>query len=197
MNVPPAVSGSALYPRLLGTSWSGLPSAVRRCHLRDAATRVRGSGTFQIRHGNTFLAGFVARVLRMPPAATAVPVQLLITSDKSGERWLRTFGTCPLVTTQREHRNGLLAERTGIMEFWFRLEVVPGGLRYRQIGAALRLGRGSIALLSWLSPQVEAREEAVEGDPNQTQVHVQVTLPLVGLLLSYEGCIRAQVVPTS
>ncbi len=198
MNVPPAVSGSALYPRLLGASWSGLPAAVRRCHLRDAtAPPVRGSGTFQIRHGNTFLSGFIALVLRVPPAATAVPVQLLITPHRGGERWLRTFGNCPLVTTQREYRNRLLAERTGMIEFRFRLDVLPGGLCYRQIGAALRLGPWGIALPPWMSPQVEAREEANDADPNQTQVHVQVTLPLIGLLLSYEGCIRTQVLPSS
>jgi len=197
MNAHQAVRGSPLYPRLLGASWSGLPAAVRRCHLRDTATRVRGSGTFQIRHGNAFLAGFIVRMLRMPPAAKAVPVQLLITPDGDGEKWLRTFGNCRLVTTQREHRNGHLAERTGMIEFWFCLEVVSGGLRYRQTGAALRLGRWAVALLPWMSPQVEAQEKANDKDPNQTQVHVRVTLPLIGLLFSYEGCIRAQVVPTS
>ncbi len=197
MNARQAVRGSPLYPRLLGDSWAGLPAAVRRCHLRDTTTPVRGSGTFQIRHGNALLAGFVVRALRMPPAAKAVPAQLLITPDKGGERWLRTFGNCRLLTTQCAHRNGLLAERTGMIEFRFRLEVVAGGLRYRQTGAALRLGRWAVALLPWMSPQVEAQEKADDKDPNQTQVHVRVTLPLIGLLFSYEGRIRAQVVPTS
>lgn len=180
-----------LYPGLLGASWSQLPVVVRRSHLNG--TSVQGSGTFRIRHGNTLLAQFLARLLRMPPATEAVEVRLVITPDRFGERWFRTFGDCRLITTQREHTGGLLAERIGMMEFWFRLEVALGGLSYHQTGAALRLGPWCVPLPRWMSPQVEAREEAVAEDGDQTRVQVRVMLPFVGPLLSYEGCIQAEV----
>lgn len=95
------------------------------------------------------------------------------------------------MSTQQERADGLLAEQFGILEFQFRLAVIGGALSYQQASVGLRLGSSYISLPSWMSPQVAAREESV-GAPNRTHVLVNLTFPLVGFLLSYEGDIEIE-----
>jgi hypothetical protein len=80
----------------------------------------------------------------------------------------------------------LLVERLGIVEMLMRLEVVGGALSYQTVSAALRLGFLRVPLPSRLSPYVTALEKAV-GDTNQIHVSVDVTLPLLGRLIAYNG----------
>lgn len=183
---------SALYPRLIGASWHNLDEAVRRVHAE--AVVVRAAGSFRIQHGSNWLARFLLRLWRMPPATEAVDTRLVITPQGHGEQWRRAFGSKFFVTTQQELASSLLGEQVGILEFQFRLEVAGGALIYRQRGAALRLGSLYVPLPRWMSPQVVAREEP-SGSPNQTHVLVAVTAPLVGLLISYEGQIKREEVP--
>ena len=100
----------------------------------------------------------------------------------------RTFAGRPLVSFQRNQPEGVLAEHIGPLEIRFRLEVSAGALTYRPGGAALRLGPLRLPLPSWLAPRVSAREKAV-GDPNRTHVWVEVSVPLLGLLVAYEGTV--------
>jgi len=81
---------------------------------------------------------------------------------------------------------GLLVERLGIVEMLLRLKVVGGALSYQTGSAALRLGSLRIPLPYRLSPYVTAWEKAV-GDTNQIHVTVDVTLPLLGRLIAYDG----------
>ena len=79
-----------------------------------------------------------------------------------------------------------MAEQAGLTELRFRLEVRDGGLIYHPAGAALRLGWLRIPLPRWLAPTVTALESPAEA-PGQTVVSVRVSLPILGLLISYEG----------
>jgi len=81
---------------------------------------------------------------------------------------------------------GLLVERLGIVEMLLRLKVVGGALSYQTGGAALRLGSLRIPIPHRLSPYVMAWEKAV-GDTNRIHVTVDVTLPLLGRLMAYDG----------
>jgi hypothetical protein len=82
--------------------------------------------------------------------------------------------------------NGLLEERMGIVEMRFRLAVIGGALSYETVSAALRFGSLCLPLPHWLSPCVTAWEIAVD-DMNQIHVSVDVTLPLLGRLIAYDG----------
>jgi hypothetical protein len=127
----------------------------------------------------------------MPPAGEAVPTKLAIFPCGHGEKWLRTFGDRPLITTQWPGSNGMLVERFGNMELRFRLKVQDGCLVYEQAGVALRLGPFLIPLPGWLAPQVAAREEP--GDSlNRILVTVQILIPSVGLLISYTGSMASE-----
>jgi len=96
------------------------------------------------------------------------------------------FAGRPLVSMQSARGAGLLVERLGIVEMPLRLEVVRGALSYKTVSAALRLGFLRVPLPYWLSPYVTAWEKSVS-DTNQIHVSVDVTLPLLGRLIAYDG----------
>jgi hypothetical protein len=180
---------AGLYPRLLGSDWSRLDETVRRFHVES--TSVQASGSFQIRHGNSMMAKWLLWLLGMPSAGEAVPAELVVCAREGGEIWRRTFAGRRLTTTQFPFAGDLLAERLGAVELRFRLEVAAGALVYRQMTAALRIGPLTVPLPRWLRPQVDAREEPAQ-PPDQAHVIVQVLVPLVGLLIHYEGTIKRE-----
>ncbi|MGI8749522.1 MAG: DUF4166 domain-containing protein [Thermoleophilaceae bacterium] len=175
----------ALYPQLLGPSWHELAAPVRRTHLDGAS--LSAAGRFRVRHGAGRLGRLLAWLLRVPPATEAASIRLLVTPLGRGERWERSFDGAPLISTQRES-GGRLVERIGPLELCFRLEVRGGALLYRQAGAALSAGPLAVSLPRVLAPRVEAREEP-EGT-ERTRVSVAVTVPWIGLLVSYSGYIE-------
>ena len=179
MNAP-----SRLYQKLLGASWPDLDVAVRRLH--DSGETVRAVGVFRVRHGNNRLARALARLGRLPAAGEAVDVWLQITAREGAEEWRRTFAGRPLVSAQSDRGAGLLVERMGIVETGFRLEVGGGALKYQTVSVALRLGSLRVPLPYWLSPCFTAWEKAVD-DTNQIRVSVDVTVPLLGRLIAYDG----------
>ena len=68
-------------------------------------------------------------------------------------------------------------------KFAIRLHVENGGLVYHQVGAAL--WRGWVPLPAFLAPRVVGSE--MPDGPDAVRVNVRVTIPLVGLLIAYEG----------
>jgi len=179
MNAP-----SKLYQKIIGASWPNLDVAVRRLH--DSGETVRAVGVFRVRHGSNRLARALARLGRLPAAGEAVDVWLQVTAREGAEEWRRTFAGCPLVSSQSDRGVGLLVERMGIVETWFRLEAVGGALKYQTASVALRIGSLRVPLPYWLRPCFMAWENAVD-DTNQIHVTVDVTLPLLGRLIAYDG----------
>ena len=177
---------SALYARLLGPAWLDLHPAIRSLHLTAGAA----TGRFEVLHGRGVAARLARWVLRLPSSATALGVRLTIDRDADSERWTRAFGRRLLVTTQRGLPDGSLAERFGALEFRFRLWVVGDSLTYMQAGAAVALGRLRVPLPRWMSPGVAAREACVDG--RGPHVQVRISMPLIGLMTSYEGCIQRE-----
>jgi hypothetical protein len=177
-------ASSRLYQKLLGGSWPDLDLALRRLH--DSGETVRAVGVFRVRNGSGRLARALARLARLPAAGDAVDVRLQVTARKDGEEWRRTFAGRPLVSSQSNRCAGLLVERMGIVEMRFRLEAVGGALNYQMVSVALRLGSLRVPLPCRLSPCVTAWEKAVD-DTNQIHVSVDVTVPLLGRLLAYDG----------
>jgi hypothetical protein len=131
------------------------------------------------------MARALASLLGMPPAGDSIPVELEITNHGSGQRWVRTFGTSRLATTQYPAPNGLLAERFGLIELRFRLEVVGDSLVYSQKSAFFCVLHKRWPLPRWISPKVEAKETAL--DSRRTHVTVTVSAPYIGLITAYDG----------
>lgn len=177
---------SRLYPQLLETSWHNLDQAIQIFHGEEKSTRA--IGLFRVRHGNNSIARLLARLSQLPAAGESVAVQLLVSQQQGGEEWKRVFADQQLISFQSKRRDGLLAERIGALEIWFELKVIEGALVYHQRGAALCLwSLLCFSLPSWLSPRIFASETAtVDG---QVYVFVKASLPLLGLVIAYEGTI--------
>ena len=178
-----------LYPRLLGPAWFDLDPVIRRMHLPGRVV----ISAFEIRAADGLIARAVRSALRLPARADARDTRLVITRDARTERWARTFGRRSLVTIQRELADGSLAETIGPLELRFRLHVAGGALCYIQAGAALTVGRWRLPLPRWLAPRVEAREEREDGG-DRARVHVRISAPAIGFLMSYEGWLHAETV---
>ena len=183
----------SIYEQALGSSWNDLHEAVRLLH--GDGTVVYAAGTFRVRHGSNWIARLLAWLGGLPSAAEAVDLRLVITSTPGGEEWRRFFAGRPLVSLQWIQPDGLLVERMGAMELQFRLDAARGALLYHVQSVTLRLGPVRIPLLGLLAPRASASETPVaEG----VHVVVEVRLPLLGLLVSYEGTVRPScALPTS
>lgn len=171
-----------LYARLLGPRWHELAEIVRRLH--GAGEVVHAAGTFRVRHGGNRAARFLAWLARLPAASEAVDLRLIVTPVGAQEEWRRHFADQLLVSRQWRHADGLLAERIGLAELGLQVTVHDNALRYESKRVALPLGPLRIRLPGWLAPRVTACEKP-EG--NALHVSVEVRLPLLGILIAYEG----------
>ena len=95
------------------------------------------------------------------------------------------------MTVQYQRGTDLLAERLGCLEFCFRLRVIEQALDFWHTGTACVLGPICVPLPRWVSPRVVAREWAGLGEVS-LQVAVRVSLPFIGLLMAYEGCLKRE-----
>jgi uncharacterized protein DUF4166 len=189
--VPPGKT-EPLYESLVGPAWDALPASVRRAHL--GAEGLEAAGVLRVERGSGRAARVLARLCRLPEAGESVPVRLSVRREGPGERWVRSFGARRLVSSQHACADGLLAERFGPLELRFRLAPTARGLRYEQGGTALCAGPLHLPLPRWMAPRVTATEEAAPpGD--RTRLRVTVSLPVVGLLLAYEGELAVEAPP--
>lgn len=187
--MPEQSASPALYPRLVGDAWAALDASVQQWH--GTASEVHGTGLFTVRHGQGGLARFLAWLLRLPTPGEAIPTRLVILHHPWGETWSRTFAGRALMTVQYQRGADLLAERLGCLEFWFRLRVIEHALDFWHTGTTCVLGPMRVPLPRWVSPRVVAREWAGLEEVS-LQVAVRVSLPFIGLLMAYEGCLKRE-----
>ena len=95
-----------------------------------------------------------------------------------------------MVTTQTAADDGTMRERFRMIEIVCRLEASRSAILYHQVGAAIRLGGLRFPLPRRLWPIVEGIEES--HGPSMTRVSVRVTVPFVGVLISYEGLLAKE-----
>jgi hypothetical protein len=178
----------AVYSHLLGPVWQELAASAQQLH--DGTRIVRAAGTFRVRHVRPILAWLA----RMPTAGENVPLRLVITPTDAGEEWHRSFAGRPMVSLQWARPDELLAERMGPLELRFRLTVENGALFYRSVGAALRLGPLRFPLPHGSCAWVTAWEKPGP-TPRQLDVHVEVRMPVVGVVVIYEGPLEIEESP--
>lgn len=172
-----------LYPKILGKTWNQLPASIQSAHSVGDEKR----GLFRVTHGGNPVTRLLARLSGLPPQADSTPVLLKIirTEENEGERWERRFGGSGGFTTFQWAAGGELVERFDCWELHFALRVVGQTLVYEPCGARLCLGPLRIPAPRTFAPCVEATEES--DGPHRVHVRVRVTLPLVGLLIAYDG----------
>ena len=169
----------------MGDTWCQVADPIRNLHSTGSMTPCRCR--LRVEHGRHRLARFIARRLRLPDSCAAADSQLTITALDGGERWQRAFNGRRFETFQYHANRAELAERYGLLEFRFGLEVCQGSLLYVQRETAVRIGIGRLRLPRRLAPHVTAREDAA--GPRHVHLAVSITLPHIGLLIAYDGIV--------
>jgi hypothetical protein len=181
--------GSPLYPLALGAGWHKLDTTLQSFHGTTAPRR--GEGAFDIRRGERVAARILAWLLCLPKEGCGVPTKVLIhcepqrKPDGIVEIWDRTFDERRLISVQSISARNMLMERFGMIEVGFRLTADKGALCFASVCSALTAGRLRITLPQWLSPRVTAR--VARRPASGFAVSVNLVLPWIGSLLSYEG----------
>lgn len=190
-------SGAALYPFLMGADWNALDVSVQRFH--GAAGDRRAAGQFQIHRGRSRLARLFASLLGLPAEGRDVATELAVEFRPASspgspgcEIWRRNFANQPLSSVQYLRGEKVLGERFGLVELSFHLSAHEGALLFEPLGAALVMGKLRLALPTFLRPHVQAKVTGAEGFPSRLKVSVQLALPFVGPILSYEGYLEPE-----
>jgi hypothetical protein len=128
-----------------------LHEQVRRAHVPP----LHAEGTIDVEHGPGWLAALMIRLMHLPAAGLAQPVQLDVIGDGNRVVWTRRIAGSILRT--RQHATGTqLVERSGAGRVAFSLDVDDGALLYRQSSMHV----AGVPLPSSLSPRVEAAVSA-------------------------------------
>ena len=180
---------SGLYQRILGDEWRHLDGAIQQLHTPGKG--VHATGFFRVIHGRHRTARLLARLLRLPAEAENVEARLHVEPAGSAELWSRTFDGRPLVTRQTGAALGILTENVGRLELQFRLSVRNGAMIYQSLRAGLRIGSRLMPLPTWIAPIVAASEKP-SARTGCVSISVIVSLPRIGLLLSYAGEVETQ-----
>jgi hypothetical protein len=174
-----------LYRRLMGNSWCQLAAPIQSMHATSSI--VRACGQLRIDYGPHPVARLLARLLRLPHPSPAADTRLVVSARGDREHWERTFDGRRFATLQYRWHDDL-AERFGLLQFRFRLQVCDGSLLYIQRQAAVLCWPVPLPIPALCAPRVEAREDRAA--PKRVQVEVRVVLPGIGLLISYAGIVE-------
>jgi len=161
----------------MGPSFDCLPAVLCRFHdLPDGGT---AEGTFRVTRGHGVMRGAIATLMKLPCAGEGVTVSLRVTVDADGERWVRHFDSQVLITRQWMERE-LLFEAAGPLQFGFRMSV--DGERMLFTMEQCRLAGVRVPLV--IAPRISA---VVEGRESVWHACVEVSVPMLGMLVRYEG----------
>lgn len=174
-----------LYQALTGADWAELAEAVRRFHGPTCPAQCWGS--VRITRTANRWTRIIAGLLRLPEPAESATAELTVTPEKGCHKWIRKLGDSELVTRQCAGPGGLLREFLGPLEFRFRLVVKEADLHFQQEAVRFRLAGASFPVPGWAVPKLKAVCHG-DGPGSRVRISVRVEAPLVGVLLSYEGC---------
>ncbi|MEM7662633.1 MAG: DUF4166 domain-containing protein [Pseudomonadota bacterium] len=173
---------SSIFRDALGGTFDDLPARLQLLHTVNARQVWRG--TARVQRGRNPIARILASLFRFPPAGDNLPVEVLQLPTLSGERWIRTFATHRFVSNLSRAPSapaGEINERFGLFRFQVGLHWDGTNLHYPVTGGRIF----GIPIPSLLLPISDTRE-SVTKDGN-TRFDVSIALPIVGLLVRYQG----------
>lgn len=166
----------ALYRRMLGPAFEGLPSAVRDLHSGSGAWIGRAT----VIRGDGLVPAIAARIAGLPPAATNVPITFTIQEYEDRQVWTRHFGD-HRTTSELWFRNGGLFERIGAAHYAMQVKPTEDGLSVTVSHARIF----GVPLPRFLTP-VSRSTESVDGEGRYT-FDVGGYLPKGELIIRYHG----------
>lgn len=177
-----------LYVRVMGDAWARIAAPVRLAHANYPVTRAHGH--LRVEHGRHFAARLLVQLLGLPRQSAAADTRLIVTARPDGESWQRTIDGWRFDTWQYQSNASELGERFGVFDLRFRLDEAAGSLLYVHRESAVVFGSRRLRVPGLCAPRVEAREDP--SGPASVKVSVRISLPLVGLLIAYDGTIEIE-----
>jgi NAD(P)-dependent dehydrogenase (short-subunit alcohol dehydrogenase family) len=169
-----------VFDQVLGEQSGQLPAIVRDFH--DPLSHPVWHGEADIERGRSLVSRLIGRLIGLPAAGRARPVQVSVERDAEGhELWTRNFGGQVFHSRMGSGADGKLTETFG--PFVFTL-----GLAASESCTQLPVESGrcfGFALPRFLLPSSNAREFADE--KGRFQFDVRIDLPIFGLLAHYQG----------
>lgn len=178
---------SPLYRRVLGDRFSELPREVQALH--DLDGRATWRGTADVVRGTSLLSRLAGWITSLPPDGPGQPLSVTFEARDEAEVWSRTFGRSVFRTVQFA-RGTDLCEQAGPVMFRFAAEVDDGVLRLRILGMSIF----GIPAPRFLLPVIATEEREIAG---RYRFRVDSALPLIGLLVRYEGSLVRSEGPSS
>jgi hypothetical protein len=170
-----------LYEQVLDTAFDSLPGQVKALH---SGTETRTwFGRAQVVRGRGVLARPICRVMGFPQEGKNVPVTVVLSPTKDGERWTRTFDAITFSSFQERGtgRNAhLLIERFGFIKVAIALVLDRDRLHF----VPRKWWCLGLPLPKSLLPRSHSFETETDG---QFKFDVQVSVPFFGLIVSYAG----------
>ncbi|MDP7034129.1 MAG: DUF4166 domain-containing protein [Planctomycetota bacterium] len=176
-----------LYGRIRGMDWSQVDPTLQALHLSEEDLDTRGR--FRVTRSRNVLARMIGRWMNLPPAGDPVEVHIHVQREHNQETWTRNFSGAIFKSWQTLDPEGMLVERFGRFEFRFHVETIPQGIHFRQTDFRMRIGRGWMPLPPWLSTRIEATE-TISGHSAHPQVEVDISIPIFGSILRYDGTLE-------
>jgi hypothetical protein len=171
------IVSAGVFEMLLGPRFQDLCPAVRAVH---SGRTVELTGQASVTCGTSLGARVLCHLVRLPDAQRDGPVRVTLEASANGETWSRWYGASPVMRSRIERRGSLLVERFGALALHFRVAVKDGDLVWVPVGCSV-LG---IPLPAWMLGGISARASGRNG---RYAFAVGVRLPVVGLVISYEG----------
>ncbi len=170
-----------IFRTILGSAWTTLPELVQKMHSVDAF--LHASGVASVVRGTNWLALLVAKVFGFPAAGQGIPIKVGIERSSEGETWTRTFGLLSFtshLSLGKGLSERLMVERFGPFSFGLALVQDAGKLRF----VVRRWSLWKLPIPSFLLPRGDSYEFEKNG---QFNFHVEIGLPLIGLVVRYSG----------
>lgn len=175
-----------IFWQILGSAWDQLPSSLQALH--SARGKITFAGKAEIDRGRSLGARIVCALFGFPQEGKDVTVRVAFNASPEREIWERTFGS----RTFRSHlkigsgrSQHLLSERFGPIEAGIALVVDGGKLNW----VVRRWSMFGVPMPSRLAPCGLSFEHE---DCGCFCFHVEIKLPLIGLVVRYRGWLRPE-----
>ncbi|RTL69380.1 MAG: DUF4166 domain-containing protein, partial [Hyphomicrobiales bacterium] len=141
-----------LYRRALGPRFDDLSPVVRDLH--DLKSVAIWKGEADVERGTNILSRIAGWITSLPPAGSAVPLEVTFEPAGEAEIWTRRFGQAVFQTRQSHGTDGL-CETAGPATFTFAIDIADGAMMLRLVGMRVF----GIPVPAPLRPVIATREE--------------------------------------
>jgi hypothetical protein len=178
-------AGMPLYEAILGDSWPSLPPPIRQLH--SVTSTLTFAGRCDVDRGRNPLAWLVAEWIGFPRTGADQRIEVTLSVDGEGERWVRSCGGRSFTSMQgpgKGRAQWLVRERFGPVAVDMALVAQAAGLRY----VLRRWTFFGVPLPMWLGPRSTASESIEDG---KFKFDVAISHPITGLIVRYRGTLAA------